>query len=76
MEYIKIKDIINKLKKLDENDYTIGFEVEPVVDCFEDLFGNGIETIKYIYTITMTSSEISRRYKNHNGIKEYIKENK
>lgn len=76
MEQIKLKDIINKLKELDEDNCIIGFEVEPDVNCIEDYSGNGWETTKYTYTIIIKGNEIVRRYKNHGGIKEYIKENK
>lgn len=72
---LKIRDVIDKLQKLNEDEYTISVEVEPIVECMENLIGNGIETIKYRYTITLESQEVTRRYTKKNGIKEYEKVN-
>ena len=69
---LKIKDVIDKLQELNEEEYTIEMEVEPIVNCYEQLNGDGLETIKYRYNIILESKEKSRRYKNKNGIKEYM----
>ena len=69
---LKIKDIIEKLQELNDDEYTITMEIEPIIDCYENIAGDGIETIKYRYTITLESQEKSRRYKNKYGIKEYL----
>ena len=72
---IKISDLIKLLKDLKEEDYNyIGIDVNPIVECFEDYRGNGLEKTKYEYTITLISKEISRKYKNRFGIKEYIQD--
>lgn len=69
---LKIKDLIEKLKELNEDDYEISLEVEPIVECIEQINGTGWETTKYRYTITLESNEVVRKYKNNHGIKEYI----
>ena len=68
---MKIEDIIKKLQELQEKDYKIYMEVNPIVDCLEQLDGTGYETITYQYTITLERNPIVRHYKNINGIKEY-----
>jgi len=70
---MKIEDIIKKLQELQEEDYKIYMEVEPIVDCIEHLDGTGYETTIYQYTITLEKNPIIRRYKNINGIKEYLR---
>lgn len=70
---LKIRDVIDKLQELNEEEYIIDFQAEPIVECMENLLGNGIETIKYRYTITLESQEATRRYTKKNGIKEYEK---
>lgn len=69
---MKIKDVIKKLEELKEEDYKIYMEVEPIVDCIEQLDGTGYETITYKYNITLERNPIIRKYKNINGIKEYL----
>ena len=69
---MKIKDVIKKLEELKEEDYKIYMEVEPIVNCIEQLNGIGYETTTYQYTITLERNPIVRRYKNTNGIKEYL----
>jgi uncharacterized protein (UPF0335 family) len=69
---VKIKDIIKKLEELKEEDYKIYMEVEPIVDCLEQLDGTGYETTTYQYTIKLERNPIVRHYKNINGIKEYL----
>jgi len=69
---VKIKDVIKKLEELKEEDYKIYMEVEPIVNCIEQLNGLGYETTTYQYTITLERNPIVRRYKNTNGIKEYL----
>lgn len=69
---MKIKDVIKKLEELKEEDCKIYMEVEPIVDCIEQLDGTGYEAITYQYTITLERNPIVRHYKNINGIKEYL----
>ena len=69
---LKIKDVIDKLQELNEEEYTIEMEVEPIVNCYEQVNGDGLKTIKYRYNIILERKEKSRRYKNKNGIKEYM----
>lgn len=70
---LKIEDIIKKLQELNEEDYTIELEVEPIVDCVEQYDGTGFETTKYRYTIVLENKNaIIRKYKNKFGYKEYI----
>lgn len=69
---LKIKNIIERLEELNEDEYTIEMEIEPIVNCIEQLDGIGWETTKYRYTIILESQETTRPYKNNNGIKEYI----
>lgn len=68
---MEIKDIIEKLQELNNEEYIVNMEVEPIIDCYETLDGNGIETIKYRYIIILESKEKNRKYKNNNGIREY-----
>ena len=69
---MKIKDVIKKLEELKEEDCKIYMEVEPIVDCIEQVDGTGYETITYRYTITLERNPIVRHYKNINGMKEYL----
>lgn len=32
---LKIEDIIKKLQELNEDDYKISMEIEPIIDCIE-----------------------------------------
>ena len=69
---MKIKDIIKRLQELDDKEYIVEMEVEPIVSCIEQLNGIGWETTKYRYTITLESKEITRKYKNEYGLKKYL----
>lgn len=69
---LKIKKIIEKLQELNDDDYTVEMEVEPIINCIENINGDGWETTKYRYTITLESTEVTRKYKNKYGIKEYV----
>ena len=69
---MKIKDIIKKLQELQEEDYKIHMEIEPIVDCVENYDGTGWETTKYQYTIILEGKMLVRPYKNINGMREYI----
>lgn len=69
---MKIKDIIKKLEELKEEDCKIYMEIEPMIDCIEQLDGTGYETTTYKYSITLERNPIIRKYKNINGIKEYL----
>ena len=69
---LKVKDIIEKLQELNDNDYIVELEVEPIINCVEQLNGIGWETTKYRYIITLESEEKTRKYKNDHGIKEYL----
>ena len=69
---MKLKDVISKLQELDGDDFIVEIEVEPIVNCLEQLDGIGWETTKYRYTITLESKEVTRKYKNRHGIKEYL----
>lgn len=69
---MKIKDIIEKLQELNDEEYIVNMEIEPIVNCMENIAGDGIETIKYRYVIILEGQEKSRKYKNKYGIKEYI----
>ena len=71
---MKKEDIIERLKVLDEKECYFDFEIEPNVERFENLNGEGLETISYTYTITITTKPKSRKYKNNYGIIKYIKE--
>ena len=67
-----LKNIIEKLQQLNEDNFTVDISVEPIVECFETLLGDGIEETKYIYKIELSQKEPYRRkYKNKFGIKEY-----
>ena len=70
---MKIKDIIKRLQELNNEECIVNMEVKPIIECFEDLYGNGIETIKYQYTIEIEGKETTQKYKNNHGIKEYLK---
>ena len=74
MEKIKVEDIIKKLQELQNQNYNVYLEVTPNVERLENCDGTGWETVKYTYTIILEGEEIRRRYKNNNGIIEYIKE--
>ena len=69
---MKIKDIIKKLEELKEEDCKIYMEIEPMIDCIEQLDCTGYEITTYKYNITLESNPIVRHYKNINGIKEYL----
>lgn len=69
---MKIKDIIQRLQELDDKEYIVEMEVEPIVSCIEQVNGIGWETTKYRYTITLESKKITRKYKNKGGYKEYL----
>ena len=71
---MRIKDIIEKLQQLKEKDYTVHLEINPEVSRCEGISGKGIETRKYIYTITLVGKETHIEYKNKGGIIEYVKE--
>lgn len=71
---IKIKDIIEKLQELNEEEYIASMEIEPIVTRLENISGDGIETIKYRYTITLEGQEETRKYKNKYGMIEYVKD--
>lgn len=73
---MKISDIIKKLQELNDDDYTINIEIEPIINCIENINGEGLETIRYQYTIILESKEIIRKYKNKHGIKEYVGDHK
>lgn len=67
-----IEGVIERLQKLKDGDYTIRWEVYPDLDYFETISGEGIETIKNIYTITLEDNKVmTRKYRNENGIKIY-----
>lgn len=69
---LKIKDIIEKLRELNEEDYFVNIEVEPIINCYEQFDGNGYEEIKYRYTIILENKNPTiRRYENKNGVKNY-----
>lgn len=68
---LKIEDIIKKLQELNEDNYKISMEIEPIIDCIEQLDGTGCETTTYTYTITLESSPTIKKYVNKNGVKEY-----
>ena len=68
---LKIEDIIKKLQELNEDDYKISMEIEPIIDCIEHLDGTGWETTTYTYTITLESRPTIKKYVNKNGVKEY-----
>lgn len=69
---IKIKDVIKKLQELNDDDYKINIEVEPIINCIESINGDGWETTRYQYTIVLEGKEIVRKYKNEHGIKKYV----
>ena len=69
---MKIKDVIKKLEELKEEDCKIYMEIEPMIDCIEQLDGTGYEITTYRYTITLERNPIIRKYKNINSIKEYL----
>ena len=49
---MKIKDIIKKLEELKEEDCKIYMEIEPMIDCIEQLDGTGYEITTYKYLIS------------------------
>lgn len=69
---LKIKDIIEKLQELNDDDYTVELEVEPIINCIELACGTSRETTKYRYIITLEGNEKTREYKNEHGIKKYL----
>lgn len=69
---MKLEYVIKKLQELNSDDYRVGMEVEPIIDCVEQLDGTGWETTKYRYTIVLEGKEVIRPYKNHYGVKEYL----
>lgn len=73
---INVEDIIKKLQELDNNDYKVYMEVDPIVECAESCDGMGWETTRYRYLITLESKDYVRPYKNNHGIREYIDEEK
>ena len=73
---IKIKDIIEKLQELNDEDYKVYIKVEPEVELFENYNGTGTELTKYVYNIILESNETTRMYKNEHGIRKYLENNK
>lgn len=72
---LKIKDVIEKLQELNDDDYLVSFEIEPEINCYEQLNGAGFEEIKYRYTIILEQNNVTiRKYINKYGIKEYVRE--
>ena len=69
---MKLKDIIQKLQELNGDDFAVEMQVEPIINCVEQLDGIGWETTRYRYTIILESKDITRKYKNKHGIKEYL----
>lgn len=69
---MELKDIIQKLQELNSDDYVAEMQVEPIINCIEQLDGIGWETTRYRYTIILESKDITRKYKNKHGIKEYL----
>lgn len=69
---MKLKDIIQKLQELNSDDFVVEMQVEPIINCIEQLDGIGWETTRYRYTIILESKDITRKYKNKHGIKEYL----
>ena len=74
---IKIEDIINRLKILNEEDYIVSLDIEPNITCYEMLSGEGYEETKYTYTITIEQKKPTvREYINRFGVKTYIEKDK
>ena len=72
---LKIKDVIEKLQELNNDDYLVSLEIEPEINCYEQLNGDGFEAIKYRYTIILEQKNATiEKYINKHGIKEYVRE--
>ena len=69
---MKIKELIKTLQQLNENDYTVYCDIEPEVTRMENTSGKGIETVRYIYKITLVGKEKSRKYQRKHDIIEYL----
>ena len=70
-----LKEVIEKLQELNEEDFSITMEVIPLVERYEFVNGEGKEKITYSYNIKLLGKAKIREYTNKCGIIEY-KENK
>ena len=68
---IKLVEVIKILQDLENNNREVYFEMMPIVDSFEDEYGDGIETIKHKFIIEFEGDVIVREYKLVNGVREY-----
>lgn len=71
---MQIKDIIEKLQNLNEEEFTAQIEFNPIVDNVEYTDGTGLEIVNDMYIITLQKKAKVKTYKNINGVKKYKKE--
>ena len=70
---MEIKDIIEKLQNLNEDDFTAQIEFDPIIDNVEYTDGTGLEIKNDRYIIVLQKKAKVKTYRNINGMKTYTK---